>query len=182
MRGERLALTRLELGTADMSPGAPRDESLNLFGLDDEGESRCKCVFDVDDIDAAIAELDAPHARFEKRHTRAPLENAASRADDRLNTLFADRRWDEIGELFADDVRLEDRRRGLRHESNDRATAVAEVRAIADIGRQEHDVRRRRDPRESASRSLVPATTDATAARRIPYRNAHASPRSTPTG
>ena len=134
VRGERLALTRLQLGTADTSPGAPRDESLNLFGLDDEGRIAIQVVFDVDDLDAAIAELDAAHARFERRPTRASLENAASRADDRLNTLFADRRWDEIGELFADNVRLEDRRRGLRNESNDRATAVAAVRAIADIG------------------------------------------------
>jgi len=134
VRGERLALTRLQLGTADTSPGAPRDESLNLFGLDDEGRIAIQVVFDVDDLDAAIVELDAAHARFERRPTRASLENAASRADDRLNTLFADRRWDEIGELFADNVRLEDRRRGLRNESNDRATAVAAVRAIADIG------------------------------------------------
>ena len=64
----------------------------------------------------------------------APLENAASRADARLNALFADRRFDEIGALFADDIRVEDRRRGLRHEGNDRAFAVAEVRAIADVG------------------------------------------------
>ena len=47
-----------------------------------------------------------------------------------------DRRWDEIGALFADDIRVEDRRRGLRRESNDRATAVANIRAIAELGRR----------------------------------------------
>jgi len=134
VRGDRLALTRLEVGSPDMSPGAPRDELLQLYGIDDEGRIDLQVWFDLEDIDAAIAELDAAHARLEERPPRAPLENAASRADDRLNTLFADTRWDEIGELFADNVRLEDRRRGLRNESNDRASAVAAVRAIADIG------------------------------------------------
>ena len=64
VRGERLALTRLEVGTADVSPGAPRDELLELFGLDEEGRIALQVSFDVEDIDAAIAELDAAHARF----------------------------------------------------------------------------------------------------------------------
>ena len=126
MRGERLALTRLELGTADVSPGAPQDELLQLFGLDEDGRIALQVWFDIEDIDAAVAELDAAHARLEERHPRAPLENAASRADDRLIALFGDSRLDEIGALFADDIRLDDRRQGLRRESNDRATAVAE--------------------------------------------------------
>ena len=67
-------------------------------------------------------------------HPRAPLENAASRAVDRLNALFAEKSWDEIGALFADDIRLDDRRQGLRRESNDRANAMAEVRSIAELG------------------------------------------------
>jgi DNA-binding SARP family transcriptional activator len=134
VRGERLALTRLVSVTSDVTPGAPQQEMLWLYGLDQDGRIALHVWFDIEDMDAALAELDAAHARLEGRHARAPLENAASRADDWLNTLFTDRRWDEIGELFADDVRLEDRRRGLRNESNDRATAVAAVRAIADIG------------------------------------------------
>ena len=65
VRGERLALTRLEVGTADASPGAPQDEMLQLFGLDDDGRIALQVWFDIEDIDAAIAELDAAHARFE---------------------------------------------------------------------------------------------------------------------
>ena len=134
VRGNRLALIRIEIGTADRSSGAPQDEMLQVVGLDQQGRIALQVWFDVEDIDAALAELDAAHARFEEPHPRPPLENAASRADDRFNALFADRRWDEIGALLIDDIRVEDRRRGLRREGNDRATELAELRAIADVG------------------------------------------------
>ncbi|OBG39011.1 hypothetical protein A5672_15705 [Mycobacterium alsense] len=133
VRGDRLALTRLEVGTADVSPGAPRDELLQLYGIDDEGRVCLQVWFDVDDMDAALAELDA---RFEAEHPRSPLENAASRADQRFNELFAKRHWDDYGALLADDIRVEDRRRGLRREGEDRNTELAELRAIADVGVQ----------------------------------------------
>jgi DNA-binding SARP family transcriptional activator len=134
VRGNRLALTRLEIGTVDVSPGAPRDELLQLFGLDDDGRIALQVWFDLDDMDAALAEIDALHARLEERLSHVPLENAASRADGRFVELFADSRWDQIGELFAADIRGDDRRRGFLRESNDRATAIAEVRAIAALG------------------------------------------------
>ncbi len=134
VRGERLALARVASGTTDVSPGAPQDEFLQLYGIDEEGRIELQVWFDIDDMDAAIAELDAAHARLEEQHPRTPLENAASRVDVRLNVLFADRRFDEIGALFIDDVRVEDRRRGLRRVGTDRATELAEVRAIAELG------------------------------------------------
>ena len=135
VRGERLALTRLEIGTADVSPGAPQDELLHLAGIDEEGRIALQVWFDVEDIDAALAELDATHARFEEEHRQARrLENAATRVNDRVGELFASSRWDEIGALFADDLWVDDRRRGLRRESNDRATEVANLRAFADLG------------------------------------------------
>lgn len=133
IRGERLALTRVQVSTVDISAGAPQDEMLILYGIDDRGRVAMQMTFDIDDIDAATSELDAAHGRLKER-PGTPLENAASRADDRLNTVFTDRRWHEIGELFADNVRLQDRRRGLRNESTDRAAVVAALRAIADIG------------------------------------------------
>ena len=133
VRGEHLALTRIELGTDDASPGAPHEEFLGLWGLDENGRIALQVFFDIEDIDAAMAELDAAHARLEE-HLRAPLENAASRADARLNALFADRTWDEISAMFTDDIRVEDRRRGLRREGDDRATMLAEIHAIADLG------------------------------------------------
>jgi DNA-binding SARP family transcriptional activator len=134
VRGERLALARLEIGTADVSPGAPRDEMLQLYGIDQEGLVALQVSFDIEDIDAALAELDAAQTRFEDVHRPAPLENAATRVNDRMGKLFGSGRWDEIGGLFADDLCVVDRRRGLRRESSDRATEVANLRAFADLG------------------------------------------------
>ncbi|MGV0718368.1 BTAD domain-containing putative transcriptional regulator [Mycolicibacterium sp. XJ662] len=134
VRGDRLALTRLEIGTADVSPGAPRDELLQLYGLDEDGRLALHMWFDTDDMDAAIAELGATYTRLEGSDRRAPLENAAVRADDRLLTLYADNRLDDVGALFSEDTLLDDRRHGLRRESNDRETAVKNIRAIAGLG------------------------------------------------
>ncbi|MDT7755814.1 MAG: hypothetical protein QOH27_1712, partial [Mycobacterium sp.] len=134
VRGERLALARVVIGTADASPGAPEDEFLQVYGIDGEGRIALQVWFDIDDMDAAVAELDAAHARFEERQPRASLENAASRGIDRYVAFFADGRWDEIGTLLADGVRIVDRREGLRAESNGRAAAVAEARAMAAMG------------------------------------------------
>jgi class 3 adenylate cyclase len=134
VRGERLVLIRLEVGTPDVSPGAPQDEILRLFGLDKKGRIALQVSFDIEDLDAALAELDAAHARFENELPRVRLENAATQADDRLITLFGDNRLVEIGALFTEDTRLDDRRLGLHRESDDRATAVDNIRAIATLG------------------------------------------------
>ncbi len=134
IRGERLALTRTAISTTDVSPGAPSDEFLRVFGIDREGRMALEVWFDLDDIYAAVAELDAAYARLEERRPRPVLENAASRADAHFNALFAAKRVDEIGEMLVEDVRIEDRRKGLRRESTDRATELAEVRALVDLG------------------------------------------------
>lgn len=131
VRGERLALARAILGTVDESPGAPRDEVLQVFGIDDDGRIALQIWFDVDDMDAALAELDSLHARFEDERPGVSLANAATRADDRLIALFGDGRLDEIGALFTEDTQLDDRRQGFRCESNDRATAVDNICSIA---------------------------------------------------
>ena len=56
--------------------------------------------FDVEDMDAAIAELDAVHARFEEERSRARrLENAASRAITVRRDSSQTRDWDDIGAL-----------------------------------------------------------------------------------
>ncbi|QRY54769.1 AAA family ATPase [Mycolicibacterium septicum] len=134
VRGERLALARVILGTVDESPGAPKDEVLQVFGIDEDGRIALQIWFDVDDADAALAELDSLHARFEDERPRVSLANAATRADDRLITLSLANRLDEIGALFTEDTRLDDRRQGFRCEINGRATAVDNICSIAALG------------------------------------------------
>ena len=62
VRGDGLALFRLELGTTDRSSGAPQDEELHVVGLDENRRIALQVKFDVEDIDAATAELDAQYA------------------------------------------------------------------------------------------------------------------------
>ena len=134
IRGERLALSRTAISTTDASPGAPSDEFLRVFGIDQQGRIALEVWFDVDDMDAAIAELDARYAQLEAEHPRAPLLNAASRAEEHLNVLFGDRRWDDIAALLADDVRVEECRRGFPRESTGQARLMTEVHVIAELG------------------------------------------------
>lgn len=134
VRGERLALARVGVGTVDESPGAPHDEFLQLFGLDTEGRIALQIWFDLDDMDAALAELDALQAQFEQGQRHAPLRNSATQVNSRINDLFAVKCFDEIALLFAKGVWVDDRRRGIRGEQHGRAGAVANIRAIADLG------------------------------------------------
>jgi len=57
---------------------------LQVVGLDNEGRIAEQVWFDIDDMDAATAELDAMHARFESpSHRPSQLDNAANRARER---------------------------------------------------------------------------------------------------
>lgn len=136
VRGGRLALTRLEMRTADTSPGAPSDEMLQLYGIDHEGRIALHIWFDLEDIDAATAELDATHARFEKEeHPRTRrLENGATRAYERLHACFAVRDWHAIAAHLTDDYYGDDRRSvvgaGIRRGPD---AAIEDFRSAADI-------------------------------------------------
>ncbi len=112
VRGERLALVRLEAATADSSPGAPQDEMLQVIGLDDEGQIVRQVWFDVADIDDAMAELDAAYAGLQGTQPRERrLENAASRVTERFWKHFVDSDLSATKELLADDFYNEDHRR-----------------------------------------------------------------------
>ncbi|WP_242660531.1 BTAD domain-containing putative transcriptional regulator [Mycobacterium kubicae] len=134
VRGERLALTRLELGTADSSPGAPRDEAYQLFACDEDGRIAMEVWFDLEDTEAALAELDAMHVRFQQR--RSPrLENAASRMIERFAACFAAGDLLAAADTFAVDYYLDDRRgvvnSGVRQ---GRKTAIDDLRVSAQVG------------------------------------------------
>src|SRR6202012_3391079 len=136
VRGERLGLARVELGTPDVSPGAPQDELLQVYGVDEEGRINLQVWFDVEDLDAAIAELDALHIQFDKERSPARrLENAASQAYERIWAYFAARDWEAVTEIVAEHFSSDDRRRvvnaGIRH---GRGADIEDLQAAADIG------------------------------------------------
>ena len=112
VRGERLALSRLKVGTGDASPGAPIDEILQVYGIDEQGRVAMQIWFDLEDMDAAMAELDAAHARFEAERPPVPhLDNACVRVVGRLWDAFDREAWDEVEQQFATEIAAEHRRK-----------------------------------------------------------------------
>lgn len=135
VRGERLALTRLEVGPADQSPGAPRDEWLQLYGLDQEGRIALHVFFDVEDVDIAVAELDATQARFETEHPRARLENAATRVYERFWSHFAARDWAAVGTIVSESLSGADHRRVVNAgDRGSRESVIEDLQVAADLG------------------------------------------------
>jgi hypothetical protein len=58
-RGERLALSRARMSGRDQRPEAFYTETLTILEVDTNNRAAAQVVFDPDDIDAALAELDA---------------------------------------------------------------------------------------------------------------------------
>lgn len=134
VRGERFALVHVEVGTADVGPGAPRDEMLHVVSLDGEGCLARSVWFDVDDMEGAIAELDAVSVQPQQRQASA-LENSASRTGDRLRALFSARDWAGTAAMVAQEFWSEDRRPVVnagRRQGRD--AALEELAALVDIG------------------------------------------------
>lgn len=135
VRGERLALTRLEVGPEDQSPGAPRDEWLQLYGLDQQGRIALHVFFDVEDVDVAVAELDAAQARFETEHPRARLENAATRVYERFWSHFAARDWAAVGTIVSEGLSGADHRRVVNAgDRGSRESVIEDLQVAADLG------------------------------------------------
>lgn len=134
VRGERVALMRLTVGTADTSPDAPQEQMLHVTTIDPIERFQDVVWFDIEDIDDAYAELDAAHTRLERTSPQR-LENAASQATEHCLTHFAARDWTALAEHFAEDSFTDDRRPllglGQRH---GKKTVVADWRAVADVG------------------------------------------------
>ncbi|MCU1695434.1 MAG: putative ATPase, partial [Mycobacterium sp.] len=101
---------------------------VDLLTVEDDMVNRCE-VFDETDLDAALA-------RFEElRPQERRLENAATKVEERFQAYFAARDWAAMGEILADDISADDRRRvvnaGIRH---GRDAKIADMRATADLG------------------------------------------------
>ena len=102
-RGERLVLARWRCAGTDGSGGPSELEWFAIWELDDDGVSET-VLFDLDDLDAAHADLDARYTAGEAASSRrAALTRAFSRA-------FADRDWDTLAALLAPDLVVNDHR------------------------------------------------------------------------
>ena len=134
VRGERVALIRLEVGTADEGPGAPRDEMLQLVGLDGDGRIESEVWFDVEDIDAAIAELEAAHAQLERAQRARRLENRASQLEDQLLSRFAVSDWAAMADILTVDSHSDDRRRVVNLSLRGRDALIDSYRSAANLG------------------------------------------------
>ena len=110
VRGEHLALSRLTMSTADLSSGAPQDDMFQVVGLDDNGRIALQVKFDIDDMEAAIAELDATWARRGGEIPTAP-DNLCARAVQRLDNAMEREAWNEVEQLFATAISADDRRK-----------------------------------------------------------------------
>ncbi|ORA97076.1 regulator [Mycobacterium mantenii] len=135
-RGERLVLSRLDVGTSDASPGAPHDEFLQICALDHDGRIALQVWFDVDDIDAAVAELDALHAQLEaERPGPRRLENTATRVYERFWSDFAARDWDAVAATVSESLSGADHRRVVNAgDRGSRDTVIEDLRVAADVG------------------------------------------------
>lgn len=109
-RGERLALARVIVSTVDESPGAPQDEFLQVYGVGEDGRFALQIWFDLNDLDAALTELDSQHAQVEAPTPR-PLDNACVQAIRDLGDAADGGAWGQFERLFAPDAVFESRRK-----------------------------------------------------------------------
>ncbi|MGV0850343.1 BTAD domain-containing putative transcriptional regulator [Mycolicibacterium phlei] len=128
VRGERLALVHFH--ASGHEPEAVRSDVLQLVELDMQGRTAAVITWDVDDIEAALAELEARHTATSRRP-----ENVASRLVKQVMTYFAERDWDAFAARLTEEVCSDDRRHvvnsGVRHGRDD---LITELRAIAAVG------------------------------------------------
>lgn len=135
VRGERLALARLVIGADDVGPGAPQDEFLLLYGIDEDGQISLQLWFDLEDMDAALAELDAAQARFETEHPRARLENAATRVYERFWSHFAARDWAALETIVSESLSGADHRRVVNAgDRGSRESVIEDLQVAAELG------------------------------------------------
>lgn len=86
-------------------------------------------TFDEIDLDAALARFD------ELAPPTPPLENSASHMHERMRTVFANHEWHAAGDLMAEDITVDDRRRVVNTEiRRGREATIASMQAGAKLG------------------------------------------------
>ncbi|MEX2538614.1 MAG: nuclear transport factor 2 family protein [Actinomycetota bacterium] len=130
VRGDRLALFRVQWRHPDPQADAFTVDVLHVHEVDGDGRLSLVIVFDLDDMEAAYAELDE---RFAVGISGA-LENFAVRTGRRFHDLFDQRDWDGFGLLLTDESVYEDRRKGMQFTVRGRDLRVENMKTIVDVG------------------------------------------------
>jgi class 3 adenylate cyclase/ketosteroid isomerase-like protein len=146
-RGERLALSRSRF-TGQVDVGGEIDvPMLSLVEVGDDGRYARLMVFEPDALDDAFEEL---HARYAAAEARAyPRVAAAMQA---FRHAFAERDWEALGALFAEDVLVHDHRALGWDTLRGRAAYVQAMRALVELS---PDVRMRLDHVRISARRLL---------------------------
>jgi ketosteroid isomerase-like protein len=145
-RGNRLALCRMRWTGSGSEVGPSEHEWLDLFEVDEEVQSVVHVTFDLDDLDAAFAELDARYDAGEGAATRqTPITRAFLRA-------FAARDWDALAATLAPDLVVHDHRLLGWETLHGPAQYIEALRSLTDLA---PDVRLRLDHIETSGRSAL---------------------------
>jgi class 3 adenylate cyclase/tetratricopeptide (TPR) repeat protein len=126
-RGERLALGRaLYEGNVDASGGALEIEYLAVGEVDADGLAVAILHFDLDDLDAAYAELDRRYAAGEGGSESCFFATTAG--------TIKSRDWEAFGALLADEIVTEEHRRvAMRGTTRGVDEVIKVARALADL-------------------------------------------------
>ena len=119
-------ITHSAQGTSREGFDAEWRDDRHILTVDGDLIERCE-VFDETDLGS--------RARSIRRLTEPRLENAASRAYERLAAYIADGDWIALAETLADDFRSNDRRPVVGAGIQDgRDALIADIRATAELG------------------------------------------------
>ncbi|HTO55121.1 MAG TPA: nuclear transport factor 2 family protein, partial [Myxococcota bacterium] len=131
-RGGRLALLRMRFRTEIEGSGPMAVEMLDLVEVDAAGRRSALVVFDLDDLEAAYAELDRRYLAGEGAPVSPPVENAATRSLDRLTQAWASRDWEGVVATLGAGFRQIDRRPMMQLDL-DREQFLAFMREVYDM-------------------------------------------------
>ncbi len=131
-RGERLALFRIKT-KGDAHGVETAADFLWIVELDAQGRREGLVIFDVDEIEAAYAELDARYLAGEAAPYAGDTGFVTFRDLLAFRDALARRDWDALGALYAPDVVIRDHRRLGWEERRGRAAFMQSIRTLVDL-------------------------------------------------
>jgi ketosteroid isomerase-like protein len=124
-RGEQLALGSIRFGSPDIADGEWETENLVLTHVDSEGLQKFRANFDLDDLDAAYAELDDRWAAT----SQLPFIPMARELVDSYNT----RDWIRFRATLTDDFVVDDHRPASLGRLEGPDAWIAALRPLTDL-------------------------------------------------